>query len=292
MAQKVQNSSGYLLFSGAILLITFILNLNVASLIGIPDNLNTILVLLLGVVFVFAQGSKALGWKNIILFALCAVLISYVSEVIGVATGLVFGPYYYTDHLGPKILGVPPMIQAGYLAMGYASFMIARLILGVTSQSIKGWSMLVVALLGSFIMVSWDVVLDPYQATAAGDWIWPTGGEHFGIGMHNYFGWFGTIFLYMIVYLLIAARVPEKGDKVLQKSKYFLSQPVLYYLSYALGIILVPWIGGVMYPYVQARNYNAPLQTLTYSISLIGTFVMGTPVVAALARLFVEPQKS
>src|SRR5712692_3697348 len=40
--------------------------------------------------------------------------------------------YYYTDLLGPKILAVPPLIQGGYVAMGYASFTAARVILRLT----------------------------------------------------------------------------------------------------------------------------------------------------------------
>jgi uncharacterized membrane protein len=103
-------------------------------------------------------------------FLLITVVISFAAEAIGVATGWVFGSYYYTDALGPKILGVPSLIQVGYVAVGYAGPMIARVRLGATRVSGRV-SILAVALIGAFIMVSWDVAMDPFQSTIGGDWI-------------------------------------------------------------------------------------------------------------------------
>jgi putative membrane protein len=96
----------------------FIAILDIGPLLGIGDDANAILTLLAALVFVVAHGYIALGWRNIIAFSLITIIISFTSEAIGVATGLIFGAYHYTDLLGPKLLGVPPMIQIGYLATG------------------------------------------------------------------------------------------------------------------------------------------------------------------------------
>ena len=45
---------------------------------------------------------------------------------------------------------------------------------------------LAASLAGAFIMVSWDVAMDPYQSTVTGDWIWHDGGGYFGA--HPYQG--------------------------------------------------------------------------------------------------------
>ena len=98
----------------------FIAILDIGPLLGIGDDANAILTLLAALVFVVAHGYIAVGWRNIIAFSLITIVISFTSEAVGVATGLIFGAYHYTDLLGPKLLGVPPMIQIGYLATGYA----------------------------------------------------------------------------------------------------------------------------------------------------------------------------
>lgn len=270
---------------GGLLFLTLILAFS--PVFNIDDSTNSTLTLLAGVAFVIGHGFMAMGKRNIIAFLLITFIISFASEAIGVATGLIFGQYYYTDNLGPKILGVPPMIQAGYIAMGYSSLMTARVLLGVVGNNLTKWSsILAVSLIGSFIMVSWDVAMDPYQATVSGDWIWPQGGPYFGIGMHNYIGWFGTVFLFMFVYQLFAKKYPESVNKVITQSKVFWSMPSIYYGLIALGMIVVPIIGGVSLPYAQPNNYTGTLPQLTNSIALIAFFVMGTPVAVALTKLY------
>lgn len=270
---------GFLLFS--ILILTF------SPVFNIDDSTNAILTLLIGAIFVFLHGSKAMGWRNILAFIVITFVISFISEATGVATGLIFGNYYYTDNLGPKIFGVPPMIQVAYIAMGYASLTIARILLDFIGTNLKKWSsILAVSLIGSFIMVSWDVVMDPYQSTYSGDWIWPNGGPYFGIALHNYVGWFATVFIFMLAYQAFARMYEEKVDKTIAKSNFFWSMPTLYYGLIALGMVVVPIIGGVSLPYAQPNNYSGTLTQLTHSISLITFFVMGTPVAMVLTKLF------
>lgn len=277
-----------LLFTSGILGVIAILNFS--PMLGIDNGTNAMVTLLAGVLFILLHGSVTLGWKNVIAFLLITVAVSFTLEALGVATGLVFGPYYYTDHLGPKILGVPPMIQAGYTAMGYASLMTARVILGFRESPKKLGSILALTIVTTFLMVSWDVVMDPYQATLSGDWIWTTGGQYFGIGIHNFVGWFVTVFIYVLLYLLYATRYPEKMETWIKKSRYVWSQPIIYYLLMALGIFIVPWVGGVALPYAGAKFYNDSLINFTYSLSLLTFFIMGTPIAIALAKLFTSKE--
>jgi hypothetical protein len=90
------------LFVVMIAALPFIAMLDVGPLVGIGADANAILTLLAALVFVVAHGYIALGWRNIIAFSLITVVISFTSEAIGVATGLIFGAYHYTDLLGPS----------------------------------------------------------------------------------------------------------------------------------------------------------------------------------------------
>ena len=266
----------------------FIAILDIGPLLGIGDDANAILTLLAALVFVVAHGYIALGWRNIIAFSLITIVISFTSEAVGVATGLIFGAYHYTDLLGPKLLGVPPMIQIGYLATGYASVMMGRIILSLRAP-VRGWAILAASLAGAFIMVSWDVAMDPYQSTIAGDWIWRDGGGYFGVPLHNYAGWFGTVFVFMLVYFVFASRYAEQPQEdLIQNRIAFWSLPILYYALIALGIIIAPLVDGVSLPYASPANYTGTIQTLEASMSLVAIFVMGSPVVFALCRLFLD----
>ncbi|MGB8519991.1 MAG: carotenoid biosynthesis protein [Candidatus Tumulicola sp.] len=251
----------------------------------INNDVDTILTLVAGFVFIVGHGAIALGWRNIIAFVVITFVISFASEAIGVATGLVFGPYHYTDLLGPKLLGVPPMIQVGYVGVGYASMIMGRIILGL--RPIRGWMILAAAFVGAFIMVSWDVAMDPYQSTASGDWIWHTGGPYFGVPLHNYAGWFGTVFVFMLVYYVFAQYFPEEPRPASARDRTVLwSLPIFYYALTALAIVLTPIIGGVSLPYASPANYTGSLQALEGSLSLVALFVMGGPVIFSFFRLF------
>jgi putative membrane protein len=266
----------------------FIAILDIGPLLGIGADANAIMTLLAALIFVVVHGYVALGWRNIIAFGLITVVISFASEVIGVATGLVFGAYHYTDLLGPKLLGVPPMIQIGYLATGYASVMMGRIILSLL-RPVTGRAILAASLAGAFIMVSWDVAMDPYQSTVTGDWIWRDGGGYFGVPLHNYAGWFGTVFLFTLVYFIFATRYAEQPQKdLMQNRTAFWSLPVLYYALIAIGIIITPLVGGISLPYASPTNYAGTPQALEASMSLVAIFAMGSPVVFALCRLFLD----
>ncbi len=275
-----------MVFGLMVVLLAITAAMDIGPLIDVSDSANAIITITAGFIFMLVHGSRWLGWRSLSAFVLITALVSFASEAIGVATGWVFGAYHYTDLLGPKILGVPPFIQVGYIAMGYASMVIARIILG--PQSIKGWVIPMVALAGACVMVSWDVVMDPYQATVAGDWIWHNGGAYFGIPFHNYVGWFFTVLVFLLLYNLYAARYGEKpGSNQISRQPLLMSLPVIYYALVAMGIVLTPLVSEIT-SYSTPQNYSGAVESLEYSMSLIAVFVMGVPVLLAICRLFID----
>lgn len=257
-----------------------------APVIGMGNAAIAIITIISGFLFLVIHGWQALGWRNLLAYLVITVVVSFSLEAIGVATGLVFGHYYYTNQIGPRVLGVPPLIQAAYAAMGYASLMIARILLNVRRSPVKLMPILAVTLLAAMIMVAWDLTIDPYQSTISGIWIWQNGGQYFGVGIHNFVGWFVTVFIFMFLYQTFAARFPEQPNGARIQSRFFVSQPVLYYAAIGLGTIVPAWIGGFSLPYASPANYSGTLNALEYSVALITVFVMGIPVVAALLQLW------
>jgi hypothetical protein len=135
--------------------------------------------------------------------------------------------------------------------------------------------------------------MDPYQSTVMGDWIWREGGGYFGVPLHNYAGWFGTVFMFILLYLIFASRYAEEPQEgLIQNRTAFWSLPVFYYALIAIGIIITPLVGGISLPYASPTNYAGAPQALEASMSLVAIFVMGSPVVFALCRLFLNrPQE-
>src|SRR6478752_6432934 len=74
--------------------------------------------------FTFVHGAMRYGGKGIAAFAIICLVVSNLLENIGVATGFPFGPYHYTDVLGPKLFLVPILIGPAYFGTGYLSWML------------------------------------------------------------------------------------------------------------------------------------------------------------------------
>ena len=88
------------------------------------------------------------------------------------------------------------------------------MIVGLASGRRSLWA---TTLAGAMIMVSWDVAMDPFQSTAGGQWIWRNGGEYFGVGLHNYAGWFGTVFSLHAALPTVRGALPEKAAAVRER---------------------------------------------------------------------------
>ena len=92
-----------------------------SRLIGTPiPAFLTPLTTLTGFSFGMLHAGERLGWKKALLFLAFVFGVSLFFESLGVATGLVYGPYHYTEKLGPKFLGlVPYLIAVAWFMMMY-----------------------------------------------------------------------------------------------------------------------------------------------------------------------------
>jgi uncharacterized membrane protein len=114
-------------------------------------------------------------------------VISLGAELAGTTIGLPFGPYRYTDGLGLKWFEhVPVLIPASWFMMALPSYAVAA------RRFPGGRAIAARVALGSFILLSWDLALDPAMSFVTKYWIWGTTGPYYGMPTLNLVGWFVT----------------------------------------------------------------------------------------------------
>src|SRR4051794_13645020 len=107
---------------------------------------------------------------------------SLVSELAGTTVGFPFGAYSYTEALGPKWFAhVPMLIPLSWFLMAVPSFAIAGLL---TSRALGRVAV------GSVVLLSWDLALDPAMSFATKYWVWGEPGAYYGMPWLNLFGWY------------------------------------------------------------------------------------------------------
>ncbi len=125
--------------------------------------------------------------QNIKIFAAIIYAAGYLIEVIGVNTGLIFGTYTYGDALGMKVFATPLLIGVNWLILVYCT--------GVFLNSFSIKSSLIFSLIGAFILLGIDFLIEPV-AIRFNYWTW-FGGE---IPLQNYVGWYIFSFLLFFVF--------------------------------------------------------------------------------------------
>jgi carotene biosynthesis associated membrane protein len=202
----------------------------------------TPLLTLIAFIFALLHGSQNLGWRHTLLLLALTMCISLLFECVGVATGWVYGPYHYTAKLGPKFLGlVPLLIPIAWFMMTYPSYVIATRLIPAAR---KAWTWRIqVAALGALIMTAWDLAMDPMMV-AGGHWVWDQPGAYFGIPLQNYLGWWLTTFITFFLFLSLARTIPE----FLTSTDLFDRLPILSYAITGLSSLLTDFIFGLSGP--------------------------------------------
>jgi putative membrane protein len=196
-----------------------------------PSRFLTPVSTLTGFTFALLHAGQREGWKRALCLLALVFGVSLLFESVGVATGLIYGPYHYTNKLGPLFLGlVPYLIPVAWFMMSYPAFVIADWLIPVDW---KRWQrILTVGAVGGLAMTAWDLVMDPIMA-AGGHWVWDVNGAYHGIPLQNFWGWWLTVFVTLTLYVLFlgkSTKIPEaKFDQL----------AVLSYMVTALGIVVV-----------------------------------------------------
>jgi putative membrane protein len=88
---------------------------------------------------------------------------------------------------------VPYTVPLSWFYMGFASYLLAVRIIQRRSDAHAFWPGV---LLGAWLLMAWDLVLDPAMAsdrlTYIHFWVWKEHGAYFGMPLRNLAGWLGT----------------------------------------------------------------------------------------------------
>lgn len=240
------------------------------------DALIPVISILVPTLFVAIHGSRRMGWRTLAAFFAITFVVSWSYESLSIATGFPFGNYHYTEGLGPKLGTVPLLIMPAYFAMAYVSWNLAHIVLDKFDQTPDRLQKAAVPVLSAFIMVMWDMSMDPARSTLHQAWIWHDGGSYFGVPFSNFLGWFlcvYTIFQFFAFYLAWAgthSNIAASGDD--QKNNW-------HQVTALYGATFLEFIAYVIFP--PANQILTDLNNQTWnstdmyqSLALVSMFTM------------------
>jgi uncharacterized membrane protein len=161
-------------------------------------------------------------------------------EAVGLATGVPYGSYRYSDALGPTLLGVPFLVPLAWLMMAWPSWLLgehlARPVRPGRRRAVR-----IVSAAG--VLAGWDVVLDP-QMVQAGYWTWadPSPGLP-GVGtvpLTNLAGWVLAGLVLMTLLDLLVTRTAAPGEPRIGAAAPFL---VLSWMTLGGALAHAGWLG-------------------------------------------------
>ena len=151
--------------------------------------------LLLSTIIVLYPFKKKFEKKNIV-WIISVFVFTFLLEVIGVATGLVFGDYSYGDVLGIKLFNVPLIIGINWTLVVAGAIQISNKITG---------NKFLLPLLTGILAVLFDIFLEPV-AIIFGYWYW----DSYSIPLQNYIAWFVISFVAAALYEKLKIKFKNK----------------------------------------------------------------------------------
>jgi putative membrane protein len=193
---------------------------------------------LVSTIFALIHGAVRYGWVGIVTFVVISLVVSNILENTSILTGFPFGHYHYTDGLGPKLFLVPLLIGPSYFATGYLAWVLSNVLVGDVRRETSAFTTFAVPVIASFLMVFWDLCLDPTASTIRHLWIWEQGGGYFGVPLSNYLGWFFTVYVFFQLFALVVRfrQVGQETMRTLPRSYY--AQAVAMYAVIGLNFVL------------------------------------------------------
>lgn len=238
--------------------------------------------------FAIVHGVRRYGWRHFIVFFFLTFVISWSYETSSILTGFPFGHYYYSDQLGPKLWLVPLLIMPAYFSMGYLAWTLAHILLDRFDDRLAGADVVLVPVFASFVMVMWDLCIDPAQSTIGGAWIWRDGGGFFGVPLVNFLGWYLCVFTIYLAFALYLKRSAEWTRATILGERSAWTLPALMYGTVMLGILIEPLTSGSVQ--ISSHDDHAWWTGDIYmALALVSLFTMLFVTVLALVRVRRSP---
>ncbi|HVZ42165.1 MAG TPA: carotenoid biosynthesis protein [Ramlibacter sp.] len=156
---------------------------------------------------------RLFGAQAATLFLVIAVPLGWVAEELGSTKGWLFGSYFYTDVLGPKLGSVPLVIPLMWFGLAHMTLVVASFALWRDASPRRfGWKdVTLTALLAAMLVTAFDLGADPYFVYQLKAWIMAeTHGDWFGEPVQGFEGW--MIVGFAIVALFLANVAPRAAS--------------------------------------------------------------------------------
>src|SRR5215813_5218393 len=238
--------------------------------------------------FAIVHGVRRYGWMPFVVFFILTFVISWSYEISSFLTGFPFGHYVYADKLGPKLWLVPLLIMPAYFSMGYLAWTLAQVLLDRFDDRLTGADVILVPMLASFVMVMWDLCIDPGSSTIAGAWIWRDGGGYFGVPLSNFLGWYLCVFTIYLMFALYLQRSAEWPRATNLRDRSTWTLPALMYAAVMLPRLLEPAVSDS----VQVTSNDGHVWwtgDIHAASALVALFTMLFVTVLALVRVSRNP---
>lgn len=216
------------------------------------------------------HGTSTYGWRGIVFFIVVCLGVSNAFENLSILTGFPFGWYQYGDKMGPRLFLVPLLIGPLYFGVGYLSWTLARAILGDANGRLAGRLVYATPIVASFIMVCWDLTIDPKMSTITSNWIWRDGGSYFGVPVANFLGWYLTVYVFLQVFALYARRLSATPDRI----PGYWAKPLLAYSSIVIAPILSLTLSSASGAVSDATGHAWPIRDIQAVTALVGIFTV------------------
>ncbi len=221
--------------------------------------------------FALWHGAAAYRLRGIAVFVVICLVIGNGFENLSILTGFPFGHYYFTGLMGPRLLRVPIFLGLAYVGMGYVSWTLGRLLVAGTRPRFTGSEIVTVPLAAGFVMVAWDLSMDPIWSTVMRAWIWLRGGAYFGVPVSNFLGWYLTIYvIYQLFSLYLRKRASDGGPVTAGHWRL----AVVFYAVSALGNLVLLADGGTSLA-TDATGAVWKISSIVAASALVSIFVMG-----------------
>lgn len=268
----------------AIISIVYVIVNVIVGFIGIKAG---ILVPFLGIslgIFVFMHGTAHFGIRNVLSLIGIGMMVSFFYEGLSIATGFPYGVYHYTELLGPKLMGFPVVVMFAYGLVAYVFWVVAKSLIGNFGNRIEGASIILIPLMASALLTSWDYVLDPIFASINNAYIWNEPGSYFGVPFSNYLGWYLATYTMFQIFALVIYRQKKQEAPAIMNNRSYWYHPIVFYACVFVQLFLAM----MLQPNKEITIFSGQVFQTGYiyqSMTLVGIATILVPALIAFANV-------
>ena len=174
--------------------------------------------------------------------------------------------------MGPKLFAVPILLGLAYVGMAYLSWTLARLTMLNARTPLVGTRVVLVPLLAAFIMVAWDLAMDPVWGTVLHAWVWKQGGTYFGVPLSNFVGWYLTVY---VIYQMFALSLRRRAVTSKQLPSGYWHLAIVFYAVSAAGNLILAIPHNTPRIVSDAAGVQWKVSQIVSACAVVSVFVMG-----------------